>query len=484
LESKLLDFLTNIKETQSPSDGEMFIQQVENLMIKLHNRHDIEESSQHTVYRTRKEWMIEEDIESWTEILKSNIPIHCHIFGFNPVLELHLESDLELNHARCIPFGIIPPQLESTIKEMSKGVQKYYTDTDLCRCIQNGYETRWNATKDVLRARVMGLHSIIGTISSSLESEFEDKAKAITAVNTNNVHDKDHEIPTQPSILRKSCLSETVKNNKSHKRKRVRFKNDMNNPIRKKSCKGITCNKDFSEFHFVRKTANSIEFNKKHCQRCSRKHTAIGKCINILQDNKTGTDSAIASKITSIADKTSNDPQHKIFLQALRPLDQNHSNIPEQKRLTDSTKNIIQTMSSSISRSTDRDQPPTLRLGTALTHFKAINENINKFLKADLKRNIDLDRNMLSIASNIQKKIKTKSVNGTKEGITEKVWMSSQEQRDLKEDKLQTLERHKYMSNRTMNRAITNLRSKAHTDIYIGVTASAHMIDNLAHDAP
>ena len=75
-------------------------------------------------------------------------------------------------------------------------------------------------------------------------------------------------------------------------------------------------------------------------------------------------------------------------------------------------------------------------------------------------------------------------MNGKKEKIKERVWISSQESRDLKEDKIQTLERHKYMSNRTIKRAVTNLWNKAYANIYIGVTSSAQLIDNLPLEAP
>jgi len=129
LEAKLFDFLKNIRETQSFSDGETFLQQIEDMMIMLHNRHNMEEPLQHTVYRTRKEWMHEEDIRDWSDMLASDIPIHCHIFGFNFVLELQMETDLEMNHARCIPFGFIPAaHMESIIKKFWANFQLLFYD--------------------------------------------------------------------------------------------------------------------------------------------------------------------------------------------------------------------------------------------------------------------------------------------------------------------------------------------------------------------
>jgi len=62
--------------------------------------------------------------------------------------------------------------------------------------------------------------------------------------------------------------------------------------------------------------------------------------------------------------------------------------------------------------------------------------------------------------------------------------MSSQEQRSIKDDKIQTLERHRYMSSRIMDRAISKIRTEAPNDVFIGVTSSTQYIDNCKHDVP
>jgi len=190
------------------------------------------------------------------------------------------------------------------------------------------------------------------------------------------------------------------------KRKRVRFVGQYDTESSKKICKGITCNEDFKNFHFIGTTYNQIERSKKHCQRCSRKNTAIKKSIEILQNNIRKGPDETSSNLIKIVDSTYNNIKHKTILEALRPLEGACKVLPDSStQLNDGTKNVVQTISSCISRSTVRGQAPHMRLDAALNNLKAVNEKINKFLKVDLKCNIDVDRSIPTAESSIQKKL-------------------------------------------------------------------------------
>ena len=485
LETQLSELVKNIKETQSTLDSDRFLKSIESVLIDLHGRNDIPHPTQHRFYRTREEWMIEENMDTWSEVFASTLPIYSHIFGFNPVMELYFKSDMELNQALCIPFGIIPPQLDSEIRTMGRGVRKFYADENLCKSIMQGYEQRWKIIKETLRSRVMGLHSIIGEVSSRIEKEFESEAKTVTKVESlvNRSPTEKTTIPTP--ILKSVAHANNQKVSMAKKRKRVSFLDCDEAESRKKVCKGITCNKDFKNFHHTGAKHNHIQFSKKHCQRCSRKNTAIKKCIEILQNNTPNGDDEISNNLVKIVDNTCNNLKHKIVIEALRPMDGACRIIPKTStQLNDGAKNIVQTMSSCISRSTTRGQAPHMRLDAALNNLKAANEKVNKFLKVDLKRNIDVDRNMQTAESSIQKKAKIVNILGKKQEVVETIWMSSQEKRDIREDRIQTLERHRYMSSRIMDRAISKIRTEAPDNVFVGVTSSTRFIDNCKHDVP
>jgi len=70
--------------------------------------------------------MVEEDIDNWQEMLGSTIPIYSHIFGFEPVMEPNLSSDLDINTSLCIPLGVISRELDNIIISMAKGLQKIF----------------------------------------------------------------------------------------------------------------------------------------------------------------------------------------------------------------------------------------------------------------------------------------------------------------------------------------------------------------------
>jgi len=57
--------------------------------------------------------MEEENVHTWRELLQSETPIYSAIFGFQPVLACGIPEDKFLIQANCIPFGIIPMQLEN-----------------------------------------------------------------------------------------------------------------------------------------------------------------------------------------------------------------------------------------------------------------------------------------------------------------------------------------------------------------------------------
>jgi len=173
----LTEFILNIKETQSPSDSKLFLKNIERILINLHGRNEFADSIGHMFYRTKDKWMVGENMNSWTKILDSTLPVYSHLFGFNPVMELTFKSDMELNHALCIPFGIIPEQVEVAIKIMGQDIRRHYADKTLCQTIIQGYVKRWEIIKDILRSRVMGLHSIIGGVSSRIGKGFKNQGK-------------------------------------------------------------------------------------------------------------------------------------------------------------------------------------------------------------------------------------------------------------------------------------------------------------------
>ena len=471
LESRLFNFVQTIKETQNAAECESFLNNIEHTMQKLHKLSHLPESVRHRWYRTREEWMIEEGYEEWKELEDSTTPIYNHIFGMVPIMEMELSSDMEINAALGISLGIIPREIERSIELMSNGIHKYSEDETWCRQIQNNYRQGWLEIKQILWAKIMGMHSIIGNTSSEMEMQFrkDEKERSTNEISTTN------SISTT-SILRKSSNFTTPE--KTKKRKKVHFGHES---ASKKYCKGVTCNTQFKDQKFLGISPSKIPFNKKHCQRCSRQHTAMRRSASILKQCQETKLKSEVSELVQHIDDQANSSQYLATVEKINIKTPRPPLTPlKGKRFSDSQKNIIKTINTSITRSTSRKQDARERLSEAIQHLTETDIKIDKFLKIDLKRTICEENDLPTPESKIQKKIKVTNCNGKAIKIEEKIWTSCKEDKLNREDIKQTLERRTYMSSRTMHRAIVNIRLKAPQHTYIAVPSATSIISDLA----
>jgi len=473
MESKLFDFALVIKETQNAAECESFLENIERTMQKLHKIDQIPESDRHRWYRTREEWMVEEGYENWKDLENSLTPIYNHIFGMVPVLEVDLSSDMEINAALGISLGIIPIEIEKSVALMSRGIHKFSGDEVWCKQIKNTYRHRWLEIKELLWAKIMGMHSIIGTTSSDMEMQ---SRKSETKRSRNEIIFNNSR--STRSILRKS--SNLIAPEKTKKRKKVHFEQ---NSVSKKYCRGVTCNTQFKDQNFLGASPSKIPFNKKHCQRCSRQHTAMRSSVSILKQCQETKLEPEVSELVQHIDDHANSLQYSATVEKINTKTNRSPLTPlKGKRLSDTQKNIIKTISTSITRSTSRKQDAQTRLSEAIQNLTETDVKIDKFLKIDLKRTIQEENDLPTPESKIQKKIKVTSCDGKAIKIEEKIWTSCKEEKLNREDVKQTLERRTYMSSRTMHRAIVNIRLKAPQHTYIAVPSATSIIANLAMD--
>jgi len=118
LEQQLKKLLDYIEETQNKFAARLFTQDIELTLQKLHGISG--DSSKHLhVYRTGLEWMKEEGIDSWRDLLQSNVPIYSAIFGFVPITEGGIPEDMSLTLAHGIPLGVMPKQVEGCLLKLS-----------------------------------------------------------------------------------------------------------------------------------------------------------------------------------------------------------------------------------------------------------------------------------------------------------------------------------------------------------------------------
>ena len=481
LEAKLFKFVNNIHDTQGSSECEVFLQTVEKTLFTLHGLEKISEAERHQRYRTRKQWMEEEGIESWKEMLDSKIPVFSHVFGFQPVMELNLASDKELNSAICISLGIMPIELERVLKNMMKGIHKFSYDNGWCDHVIETYKDQWAEIKEIIWAKLMGLHSIVGSISRKLETEFKEEQKAISekTLKKEGLQKNNPKTTNSSSILKTSSETSPPP---AGKRKRVRFEDTV---VTKRLCQGITCNTHHQTHHCLGNVASMIPTNTKHCQRCSRQHTALRKGANILLQCKEIQTESELSTLMQHLDNNANNVQYASTWTKLGVRNKNQAIIDTtSKRISDSNKTIIRTISNSITRTTSRTWKPERRISEAINNLSQADTTTNNFLKIDQQRNIHGKRSLPASESEIQKTIKTIKHQGKKaEAIEENVWKSSRESKLIWEDRQQTITRGNYMSSRAINRAVINIRLKAPANTYVAVPSASSIILALSEEA-
>ena len=480
LERKLFEFIKFICDTQSQTECEHFLDSVESLLsTKLHKITEIPEEERHRWYRTRNQWMEEEGNDTWTEMTNSTVPIFSHIFGFQPVMELDMKSDKDLNSAMCISLGVIPVELEKLIKNMAMGIRKYSFDEGWCKEVASTYDRFWGEIKEIHWAKLMGLHSIVGSTSKKMEIQFKKEKKTSLKQETGKIHVRQTGVTGQQLTSILKTPSPTV-NTSLGKRKRVKFRDSI---TPHKLCKGITCDVQHNKLHCLGPTVSKIPFNKKHCQRCSRQHTALRKGAETLSKCKElQTESEISSLVQHL-DENANNMQYTSTLTKLeKGYNQQKTTKANGNRVTDTQKTLIKTISNSITRMTSRTSDPHARIQQAIQNLSQADTSTNNFLKVDQQRNIHDERNLPTPESEIQKTTKVIRSNYGGEVITikENVWKSNKEHLLIWEDRRQTIAKGNYMSSRAMHRAVVNIRLKAPVNTYVAVPAASSIILSLA----
>jgi len=414
---------------------------------------------------------------SWQELVSSDIPIYSHIFGFTPVMETIMQTGMDINQAFCIPLGIASKAMDRVINNLGSTFLKMYSDARFGKTMEKTLSTLWEEVKEINIARAMGLHSIIGVVSKKIEIAYKKNIQIqVKSANSPIGNDSEKKIN---SILKKRSREAWEKETDQRKcRKRVRFEEDRKET---KLCKGVTCATIIDNGHFLMTMPNTILQSKKHCQRCSRQITAL-RCgadiLNSCADRQT-------LEMKKVVDTFDTQKEHRVDYKAimeLLPSTQAEHKSKCKQRYTDGQKTMMKTMQTCITRVTDKSSNAKLRIKEAVNFMEKAIVDSNKFLNDDSKHSMRINKALPEVKSCIQKQTKRITSQGKQQEIKETVWISSQEEKIIRYDKKETLQRGRYMSDRTMTRAVNNMRVNLTTpNVFIATPMASSLI---AHWAP
>jgi len=472
LEKKLFMLVTHIGSTTNDVIKETFLKNVESTMVALHGEQRMDKDDAHMRYRTRETWLLEENSANWQELVDSTIPIYSHIFGFTPVMEINMQTGFDLNQALCIPLGIASKEIDRVIDKLGSTYLQIYSNSSLGKTMKNTLSTMWEEVKEINMARAMGLHSIIGVVSKKFEAIYRKNVRTnntsvITSV-SNNIEKETH-----PILRKRTREAQEKKTGQERQRKKVRFEEDRKET---KLCKGVTCATIIDKGHFLMTTPNTILNFKKHCQRCSRQITAL-RCGADTLHSCVDTQQLELKKVVDMMD---NQKEHRVDykgIMELLPTLQAKNKDKRKQRCTDGQKTTMKTIQTWITRVTDKTCDAKMRINEAVNFMEKAIVDSNKFLRDDSKHSMQIEKALPEVKSCIQKQTKKINSNGKQQEVKETVWISSQEEKFIRLDKKETLQRGRYMSDRTMSRAINNMRIKLTTsEIFIATPMASSII--------
>ena len=175
-------------------------------------------------------------------------------------------------------LGLIPVKLNNIIRSSinRKQISSFTHIKNAYTAMETELEGRWLEINDLLMAKAIGLHRIIGFISKAKEKEYREKFQL----------GKGTYKALRKEKKRKATDTDVNDNRKEQKVDQHNKKTNQFIPHTESSkvlCSGITCNKKNRQWcldqNFI---PNRIEKKKKHCIRCSKFCTAMKQSAETL----------------------------------------------------------------------------------------------------------------------------------------------------------------------------------------------------------
>jgi len=486
LEQHLKAFIDLIQNTQNKFVVSLFLQDIEATLEKLHNFSDSNPRS-HIKYRNRKDWMEEEDVATWRELLSSTSPVISAIFGFTPVSEIGMPEDAKLNQANCIPLGIIPKKLEDCIWRVGRNYARNTASTEDGQALIQRYMDAWDKIKEINLARAIGLHRI----TSGVSKEYEDLHRKQYNIEDGSIRVLKKNLLPKPAQTskpssnlrkRKTCLTQNTSIILATKKqktsgKKVRFNIS---DIPSKTCIGVTCDKSYHNWNMGDFAPNTIEGQRKHCHRCSKQCTAIRKAALLLRECSNSLNTVENQAMVKHMDDINQQPKYtqtkrKLETVIASELTKGQRN---KKTCTDTEKLLLNTMTECITKHTDITDSAQNRADIAARKLGQLDGTISDFLKNDLKAYTKIRRGIASERSYNQKNIKIqgKGIKIRTNGLTETIWGSNEFQRNQHSSRFQTEGYNQLIGGDALKLAIMNIRTKAPSHTYCANAAAAKVI--------
>ena len=261
-------------------------------------------------YISRKDLLKKYEISNCIEGLKIKGKFCSEIMGIDQQRTSIARQDGKLGILDAFWLGLVPARLDNVVKDYVNPykLMQFTPEIAACKNINKELLESWNAIKDLLKAKAIGLHRIIGEISKRKEKAF----KKVYEMSKGTFKEIKDERKQQKSILANSDDNIQTKPGSPNSPMEEGDLTQKELP-EKVTCKGITCNRSNQRWSVGQNfTQQKVLPASKHCQRCSKFNTAMRQSTSILENigiqpasKKSKTlDKAISKAITSGIDYT------------------------------------------------------------------------------------------------------------------------------------------------------------------------------------
>jgi len=190
-------------------------------------------------------------------------------------------------------LGMIPSRVDKVLKSSFSisRLSQFTPDNATCKVLKGDLDESWETIKELIMAKAIGLHRIIGEISKEKEKQYRKKyelSKGTFREIREEARKSRETINQQPQSSKQRVKCEECEPDGKENIQQVgtsinatkaSFQQD------KVACKGITCNRSNQKWSVGQNYVQQrISCKTKHCQRCSKFNTAMKQSAAILEN--------------------------------------------------------------------------------------------------------------------------------------------------------------------------------------------------------
>jgi len=223
------------------------------------------------------------EINNLQEGFSVSNPFFSEALGILPQSIAKNVTDENLKVLDVFWLGLIPASFDHIITSHcnSSNLFLFTPNITACKALSNECLSTWREIKDLIMAKAIGIHRIVGTISKEKEKAYRKKYKLAKGTYRDPIFRAEMKRKRKCSHI--SPSPDDPKTNSNTTANTISPTNSILEPPQKILCNGITCNKKNKRWYLDQKfSQNRIEPTKKHCLRCSRFSTSIKHSANIL----------------------------------------------------------------------------------------------------------------------------------------------------------------------------------------------------------